>query len=787
MAVIDRLLEKSCDDRYQNGSDVAVALRQQGFPQSDTCAKEGLATPTSEHRLGNSTADSISSFVDNAGNTADYSPTQLYLDQSSRELGTLADGELGILRRRVKKFWIDGVLSRIEEGEKLLPLHRVMRPDAVVNIWEGVTEAPLSALDAQRPIEEIFVEADRSLLILGQPGAGKSTTLLQLTRQLLPMRNSDPEVTVPVVLHLSTWTNESQSIAAWIEQEVSEKYQIPKNIGRELVSNQRLILLLDGLDEVRVKSQSVCVQKINQFLDDYAPPGIVVSSRVEEYSQIGLRLKLQGAVQLNPLSDHQVLASAAEGRSDSHPLLVSLKKHDAMMDLARSPLMLSVMKLSCDDWSEKSLEKLETSEGAQEQIFEAYVDRMFRNKGKTDQGFSRHNTISWLGWLAEKMDERNQSMLLIEDVQPDWFECWRQRVKYALLLSLSLGLACAMATIFFWVNALRMLDIAEATEVQSMFWMLLQFPVWFLVIAVIDFMFCSSPSTTQEGLIRSVLRGSSKTVVYLVLWMIWPLIGWLTGGWSTGWIISDVLLGILICPMFGMQGRDRRVMADIGTVESLGVSPMRSFVGWLWGLLVGYGLYLAYLWLWAFYLLDTPPEWFPYYWHSNEEIFVSISWPLMAGSVGMVVGGLTPKVRQGITVPNQGMRMSLFNALFAGAFAGVVVAVTAFFGLYYWHQVPENTTVLSGYEELMIVIAAIVWIGFLTALAFGGLDLVKHALTRYILTTAGLIPRNLADFLKHAARLSFLKQAGGAYIFGHQLLLKYFAEKSNSHSQQTDH
>lgn len=302
-----RMLAIQPEDRPQNLHEVIDALRPLCEPN---CLKNTLAAGLAA-KLGEQTAG-LNSIGRNVVELLNVETR----DSISREHSI--NDEAGILRQRVKKFWIAGVLSRIEDSQEMLTLRREMCPDAVINPWEGVTEIPLTSSDAHRPIEEVFEDSERSLLILGQPGAGKSVTLLQLTRALLKQHRG-ADALVPVVLHLSTWTDQRQSLEDWIEHEISIKYQIPRNIGRTFVEDNRLLLLLDGLDEVRTDLQPACVQAINQFLETYAPPGMVVSSRAQDYNAIGLRLKLHGGILLKPLTARQIEMSLSSGSTSGLP------------------------------------------------------------------------------------------------------------------------------------------------------------------------------------------------------------------------------------------------------------------------------------------------------------------------------------------------------------------------------------------------------------------------------------------------------------------------------------
>ena len=140
--------------------------------------------------------------------------------------------------------------------------------------------------------------------ILGEPGSGKTTTLLQLAKAGIAVAESGDDEPIPVVLNLSTWRNLRQSFAYWLVTELKRKYDLPKGIAQEWVDRDSLLLLLDGLDEVHPKHRDGCASAINEFRAGHAP-SLVVCSRVSDYNDLWTPLGLDGVV-LEPLSDEQV-------------------------------------------------------------------------------------------------------------------------------------------------------------------------------------------------------------------------------------------------------------------------------------------------------------------------------------------------------------------------------------------------------------------------------------------------------------------------------------------------
>jgi len=71
------------------------------------------------------------------------------------------------------------------------------------------------------------------LLILGEPGAGKTTTLCELAKELIEAAEDNPGAPVPVFIELSKWSEDDASIEQWLITLLEKAYGVPKVIGRQ--------------------------------------------------------------------------------------------------------------------------------------------------------------------------------------------------------------------------------------------------------------------------------------------------------------------------------------------------------------------------------------------------------------------------------------------------------------------------------------------------------------------------------------------------------------------------
>lgn len=150
-------------------------------------------------------------------------------------------------------------------------------------------------------IADVFDKMNQFLLILGNPRSGKTTMLLELGRDLITRAEHNPTLPIPVVFNLSSWVENRQPLDEWLIVEFLTKYRIPKDDSQSWIENDKLFLLLDGLDEVKQKYRKACVNAINTFRQNHLVP-LAICSRTAEYESLTIQLKLQGVVLLQPLT-----------------------------------------------------------------------------------------------------------------------------------------------------------------------------------------------------------------------------------------------------------------------------------------------------------------------------------------------------------------------------------------------------------------------------------------------------------------------------------------------------
>jgi GTPase SAR1 family protein len=353
---------------------------------------------------------------------------------------------------KVRNFWISGVLEHCLTDRVLIQLGLEARAESVASAWHleaatiGQTQSPLPPGTRLISIFDSLGEG-RTLLILGEPGSGKTTALLELTRDLIDRAEQGVDCRIPVVFNLASWGKYQLSIADWLVNELNSKYQIPKQIGQDWVNQQELLLLLDGLDEVSAEWRDRCVAALNDCYQNYSPE-LVVCSRSRDYAALTNQLNFQSAIHLRSLTPAQVNEYLGSLSADLSGLRSLLASDRALQELAASPLMLNVMVLAYQGIAPQAVAEssIAVLTERRNQLFDAYIHQMFQrpNRQEIKSPYSLSQIKAWLSWLSRQMNQESESIFFIEQMQPALLQTTSQFRAYGICVVLLSGLAAGL-------------------------------------------------------------------------------------------------------------------------------------------------------------------------------------------------------------------------------------------------------------------------------------------------------------------------------------------------------
>lgn len=352
---------------------------------------------------------------------------------------TLFERDRQVMLEQVREFWVKGVFEHSLYRSALLSLGMEHRPELVTQPWNLVVkssgaEGSFVSLRAMT-ILELFEQSQGALLILGEAGSGKTTTLLDLTRSLLAQADRNKGYPMPVVFSLSSWSALRSPLDKWLVEELYIQYQVPRRVGEAWVSHDLILPLLDGFDEVKAQDRIACAEAINAFRSDHGPGAqMVVCSRTGDYESLSVRLRLRSAIALQPLTLPQIDAYLEPLGTSLALLRQLIREQGDVRELATNLLMLSVMIEAFRD-APQVPKTSATNNELFSSLFEWYVQRMLErptmirvyvgsesrspNRGGRIQ-YSPNQARHWLSWMAAQLLQRNRTIFRLRELQNDW-------------------------------------------------------------------------------------------------------------------------------------------------------------------------------------------------------------------------------------------------------------------------------------------------------------------------------------------------------------------------------
>ena len=342
------------------------------------------------------------------------------------------------LLEKVEKDWIDEQLKTSLYNGMFIDLGMEENPKSVINPQRNSTNR---TLPVDTSILQVFDNMEHAMLILGDPGSGKTTMLLELGRACIGRAKDNEKQPIPIYLNLSWRADRSKlAFAEWIVDILVSKYKRSRNEAKSLVANDGLLLLLDGLDEVDADQRDVFIYLINQYRREHGSAYLVICSRLADYETLKAKLDLQNAVVLSPLTLNQISEYFERLGPRFKAIYQMVKNHEQMQELASVPLMLNIMTLAFQDAEITDIFLMKNINAQRAKLFEVYVDQMFKHPKSEDAPlFSRADVENWLIWLARKMKDNKLIPFVLGRMKPRWLEGGIYLDVYRFLVGLSVG------------------------------------------------------------------------------------------------------------------------------------------------------------------------------------------------------------------------------------------------------------------------------------------------------------------------------------------------------------
>ncbi len=686
---------------------------------------------------------------------------------------------------KMENFWIKGVLEQSLYQIARLELGLEQVPQRVTPLWPTVFQQASTrrAIATGTSVIKLFDDLDGKLLILGAPGAGKTTMLLELARDLIARARSDPHHPIPLVFDLSTWASHQKPLRDWLAGELHQRYDVPPKLAKAWVVGDEILPLLDGLDEVALAQRDACVEAINTYRQEHGLAQVAVCSRIEEYAELVGKLKLQGAVLIQPLTQQTIETYL---RQVEHPLAAvraALLDDPTLWELLDSPLMLSIVALAYKDKIPTKLRALETIEGRRRQLFDDYIAAMFARRGNAIR-YAQQQTIRWLSWVASQMTRYKLTVFHINSIKYEWLPLKQERQGHHLFI----------LRIILFLVLIGVLGAALGSTLGSTLsstpgdWLLIWLLIWLLVGLVICLIFLSANGLHLWWLI--VLGGVSGGVLGGVLGGLPGLLGGVLGGMLGGGLLIGLRLALLVGLGRGLRDGLLRWLSDgLSNVAFIGLGWGHCvllgglsgvLVGWLGSVLVG----------WLERALGEGAQGGPFV---GFLVGLFVGLPIIEGLI------LGTEVGQQEVFPDVGLGVDrlawLLGLLGGGALIGLSLGLPVGLGVgllvvlfcvqLFWINLglpPRMRSVRVLLGALGGVLGGMLDVGLLGVLGgtlagvfVGVLPVSDLYILSWLLYRSGSLPFRIVPFFDYCVEMLFLRKVGDEYIFVHRLLMEHFA------------
>src|SRR5215216_6862007 len=250
-----------------------------------------------------------------------------------------------------------------------------------------------------------FESSKRRLLIVGEPGSGKTIAAYSLIEYLDEREGAEGRI--PLLVNLSAWEAQDDLKAFLVDYLCSSVgYEVHERaVASAFINSDRYALILDGLDEIPVGLRRHFSKRLDEFVRGLpSEVGVIVTCRTQEYQELlatySTGLGLVQAVEILPLTSEQLdsaFVELAERDKDWEAFLSqrNLTAYQRVRHLLSNPLFLNLTAVGHLS-PRQLLDWTTTEQELRDLVLERYFDRTLANQRQYEPADARR----YLAWVA---------------------------------------------------------------------------------------------------------------------------------------------------------------------------------------------------------------------------------------------------------------------------------------------------------------------------------------------------------------------------------------------------
>lgn len=328
----------------------------------------------------------------------------------------------------------EGLYLRYDRDERLAQIHD---PRPIEVTWTTLTEESGEVPGPYTSLADHFTSLPtRRLVVLGGAGAGKSVLVLRLAHELLRRRTDGSPEPVPAIVSLASWDPRRQGLMGWVARQLADEYPeacepvpgvSPVAVAFELILNRRVLLVLDGFDELPAENRGAALDQITGTLRGGVP--FVLTSREPEYREHAPETAVfeRTEIRLSPLTAETTGAYLSPGTAPTRwsPVLARLADERERAPEVRRlrkvlsvPLTVALARVAYADPATDPTELLDPDRfrrraDLERHLYDAYLDVVYSSSHDIRAaygGWDPARARAWAGFLAAqgKTEQRQE-------------------------------------------------------------------------------------------------------------------------------------------------------------------------------------------------------------------------------------------------------------------------------------------------------------------------------------------------------------------------------------------